>query len=81
MTTAALPRTTPLNAVTSLRGALHRVLAFSRENRLFTAGVVLLLALVPATLMREREAPPSATSVAISAPEFPTPTVSTSRSR
>jgi len=45
MTTAALPRTTPLNAVTSLRGALHRVLAFFRENRLFTAGVVLLLTL------------------------------------
>jgi peptide/nickel transport system permease protein len=45
MTTATLPRTTPLNAVTSLRGALHRLLTFCRENRLFTAGVVLLLAL------------------------------------
>jgi peptide/nickel transport system permease protein len=45
MTTAALPRTTPLNAVTNLRGALYRVLSFLRQNRLFTAGIVLLLAL------------------------------------
>ena len=45
MTSAALPRTKPLNAVTSLRGALHRVLTFCGENRLFTAGVLLLLAL------------------------------------
>jgi peptide/nickel transport system permease protein len=45
MTTAALPRTAPLNAATSLRGALYRVLTFFRENRLFTAGIVLLLAL------------------------------------
>jgi peptide/nickel transport system permease protein len=45
MTTAALPRTTPINAVTTLRGALRQVLAFFRENRLFTAGVLLLLAL------------------------------------
>jgi peptide/nickel transport system permease protein len=45
MTTAALPRTAPHNAVTSLGGALHRVLTFFRENRLFTAGVVLLVAL------------------------------------
>jgi peptide/nickel transport system permease protein len=45
MTTAALPRSTPLNAADTLRGALHRVLIFCRENRLFTAGVVLLLAL------------------------------------
>ena len=44
-TTAALPRTTPLNAASSLRGALNRVLTFFQENRLFTAGVVLLLAL------------------------------------
>jgi len=45
MTTAALPRTTPFNAVSTLRGALRPVLVFFRENRLFTAGVVLLLAL------------------------------------
>jgi peptide/nickel transport system permease protein len=45
MTTAALPRTAPHNAVASLGGALHRVLAFFRENRLFTAGILLLLAL------------------------------------
>jgi len=46
MTTATLPRTTPLNdAVTSLRGALRRVLTFCGENRLFSAGVLLLLAL------------------------------------
>ena len=45
MTTAALPRTTPLNAADTLRGALHRVLTFCGENRLFTAGVLLLLAL------------------------------------
>ena len=46
MTSPAIPRTKPLNAVTSLRGALHRVLTFCGENRLFTAGVLLLLALL-----------------------------------
>ncbi len=45
MNTATLPRTTPFNAVTTLHGALRRVVAFFTENRLFTAGVVLLLAL------------------------------------
>jgi peptide/nickel transport system permease protein len=45
MTTATLPRATPVNALTSLGVALRRVVAFSRENRLFTAGVLLLLAL------------------------------------
>ncbi len=45
MTTATLPRTTPYNAVTTMQGALRRVLAFFRANGLFTAGLVLLLAL------------------------------------
>ncbi len=45
MSTATLPRTKPFNAVTTLGGALRRVVAFFTENRLFTAGVVLLLAL------------------------------------
>ncbi len=45
MNTAALPGTTPFNAVTTLRGALRRVVDFFLGNRLFTAGVVLLLAL------------------------------------
>jgi peptide/nickel transport system permease protein len=46
MSTATLPRTTPVNnTVTTLQGALRRVLAFFAENRLFTAGVLLLLAL------------------------------------
>jgi peptide/nickel transport system permease protein len=45
MTTATLSRPTPVNAVTTLQGALRQVLAFFKENRLFTAGVLLLLAL------------------------------------
>ena len=45
MSAASLPRTRPFNSVTTLQGALHRVLAFFKENRLFTAGVLLLLAL------------------------------------
>ena len=45
MTTATLPRTTPVNTLTTWQGALRRVLAFFAENRLFTAGVLLLLAL------------------------------------
>jgi peptide/nickel transport system permease protein len=45
MTTATLRGTTQFNAVTILLGALRRVVAFFGENRLFTAGVVLLLAL------------------------------------
>lgn len=45
MTTATLPRTTPFKAVSTLQGALRRVLAFFGENPLFTAGLVLLLAL------------------------------------
>src|SRR3977135_3117644 len=45
MTTATFPRATPFNAVTTLQGALRRLLAFFKENRLFTAGVLLLLAL------------------------------------
>ena len=45
MSTTTLPGTTPFNAVTTLQGVLRRVVAFFVENRLFTAGVVLLLAL------------------------------------
>jgi len=45
MHTATLPGTTPFSALTTLRGALRRVVDFFRENRLFTGGVVLLLAL------------------------------------
>jgi peptide/nickel transport system permease protein len=45
MSAAALPGTRPFNSVTTLQGALGRVLAFFKENRLFTAGVLLLLAL------------------------------------
>jgi peptide/nickel transport system permease protein len=45
MTTTALPRTRPFSALTTLQGALRRLLAFFKENRLFTAGVLLLLAL------------------------------------
>jgi peptide/nickel transport system permease protein len=45
MSTAALPRSKPFNAVTTLRGVLRPVVAFFQENRLFTAGVLLLLAL------------------------------------
>jgi peptide/nickel transport system permease protein len=45
MNTATLPATRPFNIVTTLRGALRWVVAFFSENRLFAAGVVLLLAL------------------------------------
>ncbi len=45
MSAVTLPRTRPLNSLTTLQGALRRVLVFSKENRLFTAGVLLLLAL------------------------------------
>jgi len=45
MSAVTLPRTRPLNSLTTLQGALRRVLAFSKENRLFTAGVLLLLEL------------------------------------
>jgi peptide/nickel transport system permease protein len=45
MSAATLPRTRPFNSVTTLQGALRRVLAFFKENRLFTAGALLLLAL------------------------------------
>ena len=45
MSAAALPGTRPFNSLTTLQGALRRVLAFFKENRLFTAGVLLLLAL------------------------------------
>ena len=45
MSAATLPGTRPFNSVTTLQGALRRVLAFFKENRMFTAGVLLLLAL------------------------------------
>jgi peptide/nickel transport system permease protein len=45
MSAVSLPRTRPFNSLTTLHGALRRVLVFSAENRLFTAGVLLLLAL------------------------------------
>src|SRR5205823_5821429 len=45
MSAAALPGTRPFNSITTLQGALRRVLAFLKENRLFTAGVLLLLVL------------------------------------
>jgi peptide/nickel transport system permease protein len=45
MSTATLSGTTPLGAATSVQGTLRRVLVFFRDNRLFTAGVLLLVAL------------------------------------
>jgi peptide/nickel transport system permease protein len=45
MSTATLPRTKPLNAASTLRGALRQVVVFFNENRRFTAGLVLLLVL------------------------------------
>jgi peptide/nickel transport system permease protein len=45
MSTATLPRARPFNAFTSLRSVLRPILAFFHDNRLFTAGVLLLLAL------------------------------------
>jgi peptide/nickel transport system permease protein len=45
MSAATLSRTRPFNPITTLQGALRQVLAFFKENRLFAAGVLLLLAL------------------------------------
>jgi peptide/nickel transport system permease protein len=45
MTTATLQETTPIGAASSVQGALRRVAAFFRDNRQFTAGVLLLLVL------------------------------------
>jgi peptide/nickel transport system permease protein len=45
MSTTTLPRTASFNALSTARAALGRVVAFCGENRLFTAGVVLLVAL------------------------------------
>jgi peptide/nickel transport system permease protein len=45
MSAVTLPRSRPFNLLTTLQAALSRVLDFSKENRLFTAGVLLLLAL------------------------------------
>jgi peptide/nickel transport system permease protein len=46
MSTATLPQTRSHNRVATLRNAVHPVLAFFKENRLFTAGVLLLLLLL-----------------------------------
>jgi peptide/nickel transport system permease protein len=45
MSAATLSGTRPFSRVTRFQGALRTVLAFFAENRLFTAGVLLLLAL------------------------------------
>jgi peptide/nickel transport system permease protein len=45
MKTATLPRTTSYNAGSTIWGAVRKVIAFFKENRLFTFGVLLLLAL------------------------------------
>jgi len=45
MSTTTLPRSTPISTLTTLQGALRGAVAFFKDNRLFTAGVVLLLAL------------------------------------
>ena len=45
MSTATLPGTRPFNAVSTLGGVLRPTLTFFQQNRLFTAGVVLLLLL------------------------------------
>jgi len=45
VTTAAVPRVRSFNAATAVWGVLRRMAEFSMENRLFTAGVVLLLGL------------------------------------
>ena len=45
MATATLPRRTPVSTVAPIRGALRTVFNFFRDNPLFTAGVLLLLAL------------------------------------
>ncbi|HEY1293916.1 MAG TPA: ABC transporter permease [Chloroflexota bacterium] len=46
MSSTTLPRTGSLNPLASLRGVLRPVVVFFQENRLFTAGVLLLLALL-----------------------------------
>jgi peptide/nickel transport system permease protein len=46
MSAATLPRTVSVDIITRLRSLLRPVVAFFQENRLFTAGVVLLLALL-----------------------------------
>ncbi len=45
MTTATLPKTTAYNAGSTLWGVIRSVLTFFKENRLFTFGALLLLAL------------------------------------
>ncbi|MGI9146761.1 MAG: ABC transporter permease [Chloroflexota bacterium] len=45
MDTAAIPGTTPFIPLTTVRGPVRRMVAFFSDNRLFTAGVLLLLAL------------------------------------
>ncbi len=45
MNTATLPRTTPNNAGSTIWGVIRSIFAFFKENRVFTSGVLLLLAL------------------------------------
>ena len=45
MSATALPGATPYSALTAVRGALRQLGSFLIENRLFTTGVVLLIAL------------------------------------
>ena len=46
MTTATLPKTTAYNTGSTIRDAVRSVFTFFKENRLFTSGVLLLLALL-----------------------------------
>jgi peptide/nickel transport system permease protein len=45
MSTATLPQIRPVNTATTLRNVLRPIVAFFRDNRMFTAGVILLLGL------------------------------------
>src|SRR5262249_17287310 len=46
MSTTTFPRATPFNPLAAIQGGLRRALGFFKENRSFTAGVLLLLALL-----------------------------------
>jgi peptide/nickel transport system permease protein len=45
MSSATLPQVRPVNTATTLRNVLRPIVGFFRENRMFTAGVILLLGL------------------------------------
>src|SRR5579859_3169356 len=51
MSTATLPQARPVHATTTLRDVVRPVVAFFRENPLFTAGVLLLLGLYLSSLV------------------------------